>query len=122
MGSGAGLVFVAAAVVAVAVAMAVVWLVAGAVHNVSILGGGWRAGGWAMRGGRALPALAPPPGGPRGPVTPPASLGVLDWLGAAVWAVGFLLEALGDAQLDRFKADPANRDKVMDRGLWRYTR
>jgi len=52
----------------------------------------------------------------------PASLGVLDWLGAAVWAVGFLLEALGDAQLDRFKADPANRDKVMDRGLWRYTR
>ena len=52
----------------------------------------------------------------------PASLGVLDWLGAAVWAVGFLLEALGDAQLDRFKADPANRDKVMDRRLWRYTR
>ena len=39
-----------------------------------------------------------------------------------MWAVGLLCEALGDAQLARFKADPANRGKVMDRGLWRYTR
>jgi steroid 5-alpha reductase family enzyme len=49
-------------------------------------------------------------------------LGWLDWAGVALWAVGVFFEAVGDAQLARFKADPANRGKVMDRGLWRYTR
>ena len=38
------------------------------------------------------------------------------------WAVGFFFETVGDAQLAAFKADPANKGKVMDRGLWRYTR
>ena len=52
----------------------------------------------------------------------PASLGVLDLAGLAVWCVGFLFEAVGDAQLARFKADPSNRGHVMDRGLWAYTR
>jgi steroid 5-alpha reductase family enzyme len=52
----------------------------------------------------------------------PAGLGALDWAGAALWSVGFAFEAVGDLQLTRFKADPANRGKVMDRGLWRYTR
>jgi len=33
-----------------------------------------------------------------------------------------MFEALGDWQLTRFKADPANKGKIMDRGLWRYTR
>jgi steroid 5-alpha reductase family enzyme len=42
--------------------------------------------------------------------------------GAALFVVGLLFEALGDEQLRRFKADPANRGQVMDRGLWRYTR
>ena len=42
--------------------------------------------------------------------------------GAVVWGVGFVFEAVGDWQLARFKADPANRGRVMDRGLWRYTR
>ena len=28
---------------------------------------------------------------------------------------------MGDHQLTRFKADPANADKVLDTGLWRYT-
>lgn len=49
-------------------------------------------------------------------------LGALDWAGVGVWAVGFLFEAVGDEQLRRFKADPANKGRVMDRGLWRYTR
>jgi steroid 5-alpha reductase family enzyme len=49
-------------------------------------------------------------------------LGALDVIGGAVWLVGFAFEALGDLQLDRFKADPANRGRVMDRGLWRYSR
>ena len=39
-----------------------------------------------------------------------------------VWAVGFAFEALGDWQLMRFAADPANRTKVLDTGVWRYTR
>jgi steroid 5-alpha reductase family enzyme len=52
----------------------------------------------------------------------PHGLGVLDLVGTAVWAVGLAFEAVGDWQLSRFKADPANRGKVMDRGLWRYTR
>ena len=51
-----------------------------------------------------------------------APLGLVSWLGAAVWAVGFGFEAVGDAQLRRFRADPANAGKVLDRGLWRYTR
>jgi len=52
----------------------------------------------------------------------PGALGWLDYAGAAVWLVGFVFEAGGDWQLVRFKADPANRDKVMDRGFWRLTR
>ena len=52
----------------------------------------------------------------------PAGLGVLDWVGVAIWAVGLTFEAVGDWQLARFKAEPANSGRVMDRGLWRYTR
>ncbi|MEW2164700.1 DUF1295 domain-containing protein [Streptomyces sp. NPDC007084] len=44
------------------------------------------------------------------------------WAGVALWACGFLFETVGDAQLARFKADPANKGKVMDRGLWSWTR
>jgi steroid 5-alpha reductase family enzyme len=51
-----------------------------------------------------------------------AALGPLDVAGVLLWAFGFYFEAVGDAQLARFKADPANRGQVMDRGLWRYTR
>jgi steroid 5-alpha reductase family enzyme len=43
-------------------------------------------------------------------------------IGFAVWVAGFFFEVVGDWQLTRFKADPANKGKVMDRGLWRYTR
>jgi len=49
-------------------------------------------------------------------------LDALAVLGVAVWLVGFAFEAVGDVQLARFKADPANAGQVMDRGLWRYTR
>jgi steroid 5-alpha reductase family enzyme len=52
----------------------------------------------------------------------PDSLGVTDYAGAAVWAIGFGFEAISDWQLALFKRDPANKGKVMDRGLWRYTR
>jgi steroid 5-alpha reductase family enzyme len=49
-------------------------------------------------------------------------IGLIDVIGIAVWAIGFGFESIGDFQLDRFKADPASAGKVMDRGLWRYTR
>jgi len=44
------------------------------------------------------------------------------WVGVAAWIVGVLFEAIGDLQLRRFKADPANRGRIMDRGLWAWTR
>ena len=50
------------------------------------------------------------------------AFGVLDVVGIAVALAGFLFEAIGDAQIAAFKADPANRGQVMDRGLWRTTR
>jgi steroid 5-alpha reductase family enzyme len=46
----------------------------------------------------------------------------LDAIGAVIWVVGWLFESVGDWQLARFKAEAANHGKVMDRGLWRYTR
>jgi len=52
----------------------------------------------------------------------PARLTWLDWLGVAVWLVGIFFEAVGDAQLARFKSNPANKGKVLNRGVWRYTR
>jgi len=49
-------------------------------------------------------------------------LGILDWAGVALWLVGYVFEVGGDWQLARFKKNPANAGRVMDRGLWRYTR
>ncbi|MGX7927307.1 DUF1295 domain-containing protein [Tsuneonella sp. HG094] len=66
-------------------------------------------------------------------VSSPAQLGILaagselgiDALalaGLALWLVGVFFEWVGDWQLARFRADPASKGRVMDRGLWRYTR
>ena len=49
-------------------------------------------------------------------------LGLLDLAGVLVFAVGLAFEAVGDAQLSRFLSDPASRGRVMESGLWRYTR
>jgi steroid 5-alpha reductase family enzyme len=46
----------------------------------------------------------------------------LEVLGTGVFLAGFLVEALADRQLTRFRADPANRGRVLDTGLWRYSR
>lgn len=48
--------------------------------------------------------------------------GSWDLIGAIVWIIGFFWEAVGDFQMRRFKQDPANRGKIMDKGLWKYTR
>jgi steroid 5-alpha reductase family enzyme len=50
------------------------------------------------------------------------AFGVLDVVGIGVALVGFLFEAIGDAQMAAFKADLGHKGQVMDRGLWRYTR
>jgi steroid 5-alpha reductase family enzyme len=52
----------------------------------------------------------------------PARLTGLDILGSLFWAIGFTWEAVADWQLARFKADPPNRGKVMNQGLWAYSR
>ena len=52
----------------------------------------------------------------------PETLTVVDALGAVLFLIGFGFEIVGDNQLARFKAEPANRGRVLDRGLWRYTR
>ena len=51
-----------------------------------------------------------------------APLGLFDYAGAVVWGIGFILEVVADRQLARFKADRSKRGKVLDTGLWRYTR
>jgi steroid 5-alpha reductase family enzyme len=52
----------------------------------------------------------------------PDSVGPLAIAGVILFAIGFACESVGDWQLARFKANPANQGKIMDRGLWRYTR
>ncbi len=51
-----------------------------------------------------------------------APIGPLAWAGAAIAALGIAFETIGDLQITAFKKDPANAGKVLDRGLWRYTR
>ncbi len=50
------------------------------------------------------------------PITP------LYVVGAGLFAVGFVFEAVADWQLERFRGDPSKRGKVLDTGLWRYSR
>ncbi len=62
-----------------------------------------------------MPLLAAMVGGPQH-WTP------IDAIGAVVWAIGFFFEAVGDWQLRRFIANPANRGTTMRSGLWALTR
>jgi steroid 5-alpha reductase family enzyme len=55
-------------------------------------------------------------------MTQQSAPGAVTTVGGVIWLTGFAFEAAGDWQLARFRADPANRGQVMDRGLWRYTR
>jgi steroid 5-alpha reductase family enzyme len=48
--------------------------------------------------------------------------GILEVLGLFVWSLGFYFESTGDRQLKEFIANPINKGKLMDRGLWRYSR
>ena len=50
------------------------------------------------------------------------AVGPVAVVGIALWVVGLTFESIGDAQLKAFKADPATKGQVMDRGLWAFTR
>jgi steroid 5-alpha reductase family enzyme len=50
------------------------------------------------------------------------TFGFLEVMGACVWLFGFLFESVGDAELARFASDPLNRGKILQSGLWQYTR
>lgn len=52
----------------------------------------------------------------------PGAVGAIGWAGCAVWLTGLFFEGVGDWQLARFKSDPANKGRIMDRGLWSWTR
>jgi len=74
---------------------------------------------FALQGGLMVFISAPVLAAIVGPATP---LGPLDGIAVGFWLVGFLFEAIGDAQLVAFRRDAANRGRALDTGLWRYTR
>jgi steroid 5-alpha reductase family enzyme len=53
---------------------------------------------------------------------PAPALAPIEWLGVAIWCLALLGETRADAELARFKADPAHRGQVCAVGLWRYSR
>jgi steroid 5-alpha reductase family enzyme len=57
-----------------------------------------------------------------GAISGSTPLGPLDAAGVVLWTVGLLFESVGDWQLARFKSNPGNANRVMDRGLWGWTR
>ena len=61
-------------------------------------------------------ALAIITGGNREP------LGIIGYVGIAVWAIGILIEIVADRQKSAFRADPANKGKFIDTGLWAWSR
>jgi len=52
----------------------------------------------------------------------PTSLQATDLIGVTLWIIGFFFESVGDRQLRDFLKNPANKGKIMDTGLWAYSR
>lgn len=52
----------------------------------------------------------------------PSHTGMLAFLGKCLALLGIAFEAVSDWQLMRFREHPGSRNKVLDTGLWRYTR
>ncbi len=46
----------------------------------------------------------------------------LTWLGAAIWASGFVIESKADSQLAAFLSKKPAKGSVLSDGLWRYSR
>ena len=57
-----------------------------------------------------------------GAASPASAIGPLGWIGVAAALAGIAFESVGDWQLHMFRRDPANQGRVLDTGLWRYTR
>lgn len=57
-----------------------------------------------------------------GNINPNQNFVWFNYIGIALWALGFYFESVGDAQLKEFKKDPKNKGKIMDKGLWALTR
>ncbi len=51
-----------------------------------------------------------------------SALNTLDWIGVSFWIIGMGFQVIGDAQLSQFKSKLDNKGKVLDTGVWRYTR
>ncbi len=52
----------------------------------------------------------------------PARLFWLDFVGLGVWVIGFFFESVGDIQLTLFRKNISNKGKVLNTGVWKYTR
>ena len=53
---------------------------------------------------------------------PNTEFGALQCFGVFLWIIGFYFESVGDSQMMRFKAKEGNKGKLMNQGLWKYTR
>ncbi len=51
-----------------------------------------------------------------------SAISAVEWLGFALWLVAIIGESIADAQMNRFKTDIANKGKICQVGLWRYSR
>lgn len=51
-----------------------------------------------------------------------APLGLLAWLGIALWVIGFGIEAFADAQKRQFRKEPAHSGRFITTGLWAWSR
>lgn len=49
-------------------------------------------------------------------------VGIVSIIGVVIWGIGLFFETVADAQLNRFRNDPASEGAVLDWGLWRYSR
>jgi steroid 5-alpha reductase family enzyme len=49
-------------------------------------------------------------------------MGWIDYLGIGLAAAGLIFETVADSQLSAFRSDPGNRTRVMERGLWAWSR
>jgi steroid 5-alpha reductase family enzyme len=49
-------------------------------------------------------------------------ISIIFYIGVAMWGIGFVFESVGDYQLKKFKSSPQNRGKILNTGLWHYTR
>jgi steroid 5-alpha reductase family enzyme len=50
------------------------------------------------------------------------NLGVVAFIGIAVWIIGFAIEVVSDRQKSAFRADPANKGRFISSGLWAWSR